>query len=71
MNSLIQSIQHLGSQEKLQLVEDLWDSLESESVPPISDQCFEELHRRLAWSRTHPDSAIAINDIANKLGVRL
>jgi putative addiction module component (TIGR02574 family) len=71
MNSLIQSIQQLGPQEKLQLVEDLWDLLETESVPPISEQCFEELRRRLAWSESNPDSALSINDIASKLGVRL
>jgi putative addiction module component (TIGR02574 family) len=71
MNTLIQNIQQLGSQEKLQLVEDLWDSLETESVPPISDSCFEELHRRLAYSQSHPDSAVSIQDIAHQLGVRL
>ena len=71
MNSLIQNIQQLGSQEKLQLVEDLWDSLATESVPPISDSCFEELHRRLTWSQNHPDSAVSIQDIAQQLGVRL
>lgn len=71
MNTLIESIQQLGSQEKLQLVEDLWDSLEKESVPPISDSCFEELHRRLAWSKNNPESGLSINEIAQKLGVRL
>jgi putative addiction module component (TIGR02574 family) len=71
MNTLIESIQELGSQEKLQLVEDLWDSLETESVPPISDQCLEELTRRLAWSKNSPESGLSINQIAQKLGVRL
>lgn len=71
MNILIESIQELGSQEKLQLVEDLWDSLETESVPPISDSCFEELHRGLAGSQNHPDIAVSIQDIAQQLGGRL
>jgi putative addiction module component (TIGR02574 family) len=71
MNTLIESIQQLGSQEKLQLVEDLWDSLETESVPPISDPCFQELNRRLALSQSHPESALSMREIADKLGVRL
>jgi putative addiction module component (TIGR02574 family) len=71
MNSLIDSIQQLGPQEKLQLVEDLWDLLETESVPPVSDPCFQELNRRMAWSQSHPDSGLSMREIADKLEVRL
>lgn len=71
MTSLMQSIRQLGPQEKLQLVEDLWDMLEAESVPPMSDELHAELQRRLAWSQAHPDSGASMQDIATKLGVRL
>ena len=71
MTTLMQSIQQLGPQEKLQLVEDLWDLLEVESVPPISDELHAELQRRLVHSTTHPDTGRAMKDIALKLGVRL
>lgn len=71
MTSLMQSIRQLGPQEKLQLVEDLWDMVEAESVPPMSDELHAELQRRLAWSQAHPGSDTSMQDIAAKLGVRL
>lgn len=71
MTSLMQSIRQLSPQEKLQLVEDLWDMVEAESVPPMSDELHAELQRRLAWSQTHPESGSSMQDIATKLGVRL
>lgn len=71
MTTLMQTIQQLGPQEKLQLVEDLWDLVEAESVPPLSDELHAELQRRLAWSKTHPETGVSMEDIARKLGVRL
>ena len=71
MTSLMQSIRQLGPQEQLQLVEDLWDMVEAESIPPMSDELHAELQRRLAWSLAHPASGSSMQDIATKLGVRL
>ncbi|MDP2221248.1 MAG: addiction module protein [Hydrogenophaga sp.] len=71
MTTLMQTIQQLGPQEKLQLVEDLWDMQEAESVPPMSDVLYAKLQRRLAWSTTHPETGVSMDDMARTLGVRL
>lgn len=71
MTTLMQTIQQLGPQEKLQLVEDLWDMLESESLPPVSGVLYSELQRRLAWSKTNPETGVSTDDMARTLGVRL
>ncbi len=47
----------LGLSERLQLVEDLWDSIAREETPlPVSDAKRDELRRRKARFMTHPDS---------------
>jgi putative addiction module component (TIGR02574 family) len=71
MNTLLKDIEALGVHEKLQLVEDLWDSIDSELMPPMSDALKAELDRRAAWSDAHPGSGTSLQEIALSLGVRL
>jgi len=46
-------ISHLSPAERLQLVEELWDSLSSEDIPLTPAQA-EELDRREALHRANP-----------------
>jgi len=70
MSALWKDLAQLGVHEKLQLVEDLWDSIAAESMPPISDAVFEELERRSAWAKAHPGSDRTLEQIAQDLGVK-
>ena len=71
MNALLDSLSHLGPHERLQLVEDLWDSIDEDSVPVMSDTVFQELQRRRDWVNANPNAGQTLEDIATKLGVRL
>lgn len=71
MSALMKDIASLGTYEKLQLVEDLWDSIEEAWVPEISDETYAELERRAAWSDAHPGHEMTLEQIAEKLGIRL
>jgi len=71
MNAILKDLVTLGVHEKLQLVEDLWDSIANESLPPMSDAVYEELCRRAAWANAHPGQGKSLEQIAGSLGVRL
>ena len=71
MNTLLKEIEVLGVHEKLQLVEDLWDSIDKELMPPMSDALKAELDRRAGWADTNPGTGTSLQEIALSLGVRL
>ena len=71
MNAILKNIETWGVHEKLQLVEDLWDSIDAELMPPMSDAVKAELDRRAAWADAHPGTGTSLDDIAASLGVRL
>ena len=71
MNAVLKELAYLGTHEKLQLVEDLWDSIEQESMPIMTDELYAELLRRTAWSDANPGHDVTLEQIAEKLGVRL
>jgi putative addiction module component (TIGR02574 family) len=50
-------IDRLGSDERLALLEEIWDSLDQELPSPTEAQAL-ELDRRLADHKAHPDDAI-------------
>ncbi len=71
MSAVLKSLESLGPMEKLQLVEDLWDSLEDSAIPVMNDEIFDELNRRAQWVREHGGQAVTIEQIAHKFNVRL
>jgi putative addiction module component (TIGR02574 family) len=71
MNALLNDIETLGVHEKLQLVEDLWDSIDSDLMPPMSPSLKTELDRRASQADANPGSESSLKDIALSLGVRL
>ena len=71
MNATLKDLAYLGPSEKLQLVEDLWDSIDHDAIPAISDATHDEFVRRAAWTDAHPGTETSIEQIAARLGVRL
>ena len=71
MNAILKDLSHLGPYERLQLVEDLWDSIDQDSLPAMTDAVYSELANRAAWTDANPGHEISIEQIAVKLGVRL
>ncbi len=71
MNAVLKSLNHLSVEEKLQLVEDLWDDIDEALMLPMSDALKQELDRRAAWADANPGSGQSLDDIALSLGVKL
>ena len=71
MNAILKDLSALSVHERLLLVQDLWDSIAKDSLPPVSDEVHEELRRRKAWADAHPGQGKSLEQIAEKLGVRL
>jgi len=71
MNAVLKSLAHLSVEEKLQLVEDLWDDIEQKSMPSVSKATQLEVMRRAAWRDAHPGPGKTIDEIVADIGVRL
>ena len=54
------NFKELPVSERIQLVEDIWDSIATETPSPVQLSAEEraELHRRLAGHRTDPSSSV-------------
>jgi putative addiction module component (TIGR02574 family) len=71
MNAVLKSLAHLSVEEKLQLVEDLWDDIEQKSMPSVSEATQFEVMRRAAWRDANPGAGKTIDQIVAEIGVRL
>jgi len=71
MNQPVASVFDLSPNEKLQLVEDLWDDLAaSQEEVPIHDWQKEELARRKANLTKHPTSGLSWEETQRKIRAR-
>ena len=59
-------LSQLSVSERLQLAEDLWDSIDDEQLP-IPDWHRQELDRRLAEYRANPDSGTPWEEVRDRL----
>ncbi|ROH89667.1 addiction module protein [Stagnimonas aquatica] len=69
MNSLRPDYRSLPISERIELVEDIWDSIAEETALPIalSDSQRAELHRRFAAHQADPTSSIPWEQVRAKL----
>jgi len=65
MSTELASIFKLGRAERLQLVEDLWDSIAQEEVSPavVSDEKRDELRSRTERFLQHPATALSWDQV--------
>jgi putative addiction module component (TIGR02574 family) len=73
MNIKLEDLFKLSPAERIQLAEDLWDSVaaDPESMPPLTDAQRAEIERRLAEHARNPGSAIDWNDLRARLWSRV
>ena len=57
--------------ERIDLVQDLWDSIAQDELPPLSDEEKEELDRRLEEHRRDPSTAITWEEFKARLASHL
>jgi putative addiction module component (TIGR02574 family) len=57
--------------ERIELAEDLWESVEPEDVPPLTAEQKKELDRRLAEHERDPGTALTWDEVKARLQSRL
>jgi putative addiction module component (TIGR02574 family) len=60
----------LPTDEKLKLVEELWDSIAEDELPPLTQAQLDEIERREAYLEANPDSARPWEEVYERLRAR-
>jgi len=69
--ALLVELMKLTPAERIQLAEDLWDSISPEEMPPLSDEQISEINRRLAEHQKDPTTALPWEEVRSCLWSRL
>jgi putative addiction module component (TIGR02574 family) len=68
--SLMNELLELSPEERIQLAEDLWDSIGPEQMPPLTTEQIREAERRYADHLRHPEKASRWEDVKARLLAR-
>lgn len=61
----------LSTDERLELIAELWDSLDPRELPPPTTDELAELERRAAEARANPGAGRSWDEVKRDLGKRL
>lgn len=64
-------IGHLSVDERIQLAQDIWDSLPADYIPPLSEAQKAELDRRFEEYQRSPESAITLEEFRMYINKKL
>jgi putative addiction module component (TIGR02574 family) len=68
--ALLNELMKLSVEDRLDLVQDLWDSIPAENFPPLSEEQMAELDLRLAQHEEHPERASPWEEVRARLWSR-
>jgi len=68
--ALLKELLELTPEERLQLAEDLWDSIAPEDLPPLTDAQKRELDRRIDEHQKNPGRASPWDEVRARLWSR-
>jgi putative addiction module component (TIGR02574 family) len=68
--SLLKELLELSPAERIELAEDLWDSIEPDEMPPLSAEQMQEVERRYAEHVRNPERASKWEDVKARLLAR-
>jgi putative addiction module component (TIGR02574 family) len=68
--ALRKELMELTPAERLELMEELWDSLEPQDVPPLTDEQIKEIDRRLQAHENDPGRASSWEEVQARLWAR-
>ena len=67
---LLQELLKLTPEERIELAQDLWDSIESDEMSPLTEEQKEEIERRHADLVSNPDTGSKWEDVKARLTAR-
>jgi len=67
----IRHLLKLSVEERLQLIGELWDSIEAEEHPPLSEAWKKEIERRLDDLEANPDDVLPWEEVRARLWSRV
>jgi len=71
MNARLEDLKHLPLAERVQLVEDLWDSIAADlESTPLSEELKTEMDRRLEEYLKNPSSAVPYEEVLRRMKER-
>lgn len=70
-DALLAELLKLTPAERIQLAQDLWDSIAPEDMPPLTIEQIEEIDRRLAEHARDPSRALPWEEVRARLWARL
>ncbi|MGZ8389235.1 MAG: addiction module protein [Rhodoplanes sp.] len=68
--SLLKELLELSAAERIELAEELWDSIEPEEMPPLTAEQEQEVERRYAEHVCNPGRASNWDDVRARLLAR-
>jgi putative addiction module component (TIGR02574 family) len=68
--ALLAELMDLTPAERIQLAEDLWDSIAPEDLPPLTQEQEQEIERRLAEHARDPSRASSWEEVRARLWAR-
>jgi putative addiction module component (TIGR02574 family) len=68
--ALLDELMELTPAERIQLAEDLWDSIPLENMPPLTDEQRAELDRRWSEHQKNPGRAAPWEEVRARLWAR-
>lgn len=68
--SLLKELLQLTPAERIELAEDLWDSIEPEEMPPLTQAQKQEIERRYAEHVRNPSRGTKWEDVKTRLLAR-
>jgi putative addiction module component (TIGR02574 family) len=68
--ALLKELMDLPPAERLQLVEELWDSIEPQDLPPLTDEQIKEIEQDWADHKRDPSSAVPWEEVRSWLRSR-
>lgn len=68
--ALLKELLELTPEERIELAEDLWDSIEPEEIPPLTAEQKHELERRYAEHIRNPGRGSRWEDVKTRLLAR-
>ena len=68
--ALLKELLEPSVEERLELIQDLCDSITDENLPPLTEEQMAEMDRRIAEHEKHPERASLWEEVRDRLWVR-